>query len=90
MHWGAPWNQFVLEATRNRLKSVSALANTEGGALYFGVSNDGTVTGLKDIQTDSDFISKKINAHLNKLQKDGYLERIEGRKTGRWKVLIKK
>ena len=49
------------------LKSVSAFANTEGGALYFGVSNNGTVTGLKDIQADSDFISEKINAHLDPL-----------------------
>ena len=106
MHFGVPWNQFVLEATRNKLKgvfwtgkrkpgstarqnklisectaydfkdelerkkishwlkSVSAFANTEGGALFFGVSNNGTVTGLKDIQADSDFISEKINAHL--------------------------
>ena len=31
-----------------------------------------------------------VKYHLNKLQKDGYLERKEGRKTGRWKVLIKK
>ena len=50
---------------RHWLKSVSAFANKEGGALYFGVSNDGTVTGLKDIQADSDFISEKINAHLD-------------------------
>ena len=31
-----------------------------------------------------------VKYHLNKLQKDGYLERKEGRKTGRWIVLIKK
>lgn len=67
MHLGVPWNQFVLEATRNKFKGVSAFANTEGGALYFGVSNNGTVTGLKDIQADSDFISEKINAHLDPL-----------------------
>lgn len=28
------------------LKSVSAYANSEGGALYYGVDNNGTVTGL--------------------------------------------
>ena len=50
---------------RHWLKSVSAFANTDGGALYFGVNNVGTVTGLKDIQADSDFISEKINAHLD-------------------------
>ena len=31
-----------------------------------------------------------VKYHLNKLQKDGYLERKDGRKTGRWIVLIKK
>lgn len=31
-----------------------------------------------------------VKYHLNKLYKDGYLERKEGRKTGRWIVLIKK
>lgn len=50
---------------RHWLKSVSAFANTQGGAIYFGVSNDGTVTGLADPQGDSDFISEKINAHLD-------------------------
>ena len=31
-----------------------------------------------------------VKYHLGKLQRDGYLERKEGRKIGRWKVLIKK
>ena len=31
-----------------------------------------------------------VKYHLANLQKDRYLIRIEGRKTGRWKVLIKK
>ncbi|MBR4739691.1 MAG: ATP-binding protein, partial [Bacteroidales bacterium] len=47
------------------LKSVSAYANSEGGALYYGVDNDGNVTGLTNPQSDSDFISQKINAHLD-------------------------
>ena len=47
------------------LKSVSAYANSEGGALYYGVDNDGIVTGLANPQSDSDFISQKINAHLD-------------------------
>ena len=47
------------------LKSVSAYANSEGGALYYGVDNDGIVTGLANPQGDSDFISQKINAHLD-------------------------
>ena len=47
------------------LKSVSAYANSEGGALYYGVDNDGNVTGLANPPSDSDFISQKINAHLD-------------------------
>ena len=31
-----------------------------------------------------------LKYQLTHLQKKGYLQRIEGRKTGRWKVLIKK
>lgn len=41
------------------LKSISAFADSEGGALYYGVDNDGTVVGLSDIQSDSDFISRQ-------------------------------
>lgn len=47
------------------LKSVSTYANSEGGALYYGVDNDGNVTVLANPQSDSDFISQKINAHLD-------------------------
>lgn len=31
------------------LKSVSAFANTEGGSLFFGVADDGSVIGLDDV-----------------------------------------
>lgn len=47
------------------LKSVSAFADTEGGALYYGVYNDGTIVGLEDIQGDSDFISQTIKDRLD-------------------------
>lgn len=47
------------------LKSVSAFADTEGGALYFGVDNDGTVIGLSDPQSDAEFISESINSLLD-------------------------
>jgi ATP-dependent DNA helicase RecG len=42
------------------LKSVSAFANGIGGTLFFGVDNDGKPIGLSDLQTDADFISRKI------------------------------
>ena len=35
-------------------KSVSAFANTFGGALIFGVSNEGAVVGLEDAEGDSE------------------------------------
>jgi ATP-dependent DNA helicase RecG len=50
---------------RDWLKSVSAFANTDGGSLFFGVDNDGTIVGLEDPQSVSDFISEKVNSHLD-------------------------
>lgn len=50
---------------RDWLKSISGFANTFGGSLYFGVHNDGRIKGLADIQSDADFISEKIKAHLD-------------------------
>lgn len=52
---------------RDWLKSISAYANTEGGSLFFGVQNDGTVVGLDNPQSVADFISEKVNAHLDPL-----------------------
>lgn len=50
---------------RNWLKSVSAFADTDGGTLFFGVDNDARVTGVVNPQKDLEFISEKINAHLD-------------------------
>lgn len=50
---------------RDWLKSVSAFANTRGGSLFFGIANDGSIEGLDDPQSVSDFISEKVNAHLD-------------------------
>lgn len=52
---------------RDWLKSVSAFANTEGGSLFFGVANDGAIVRLDDPQSVADYISEKINAHLDPL-----------------------
>ncbi len=53
--------------TKSWLKSVSAFANTKGGSLFFGVDDDGNVVGLKNSQSDAEFISQEIKAHLDPL-----------------------
>ncbi len=45
-------------------KSVSAFANTFGGALIFGISNDGHVVGLNDPEGDAEKISEIIKSRL--------------------------
>lgn len=50
---------------RSWLKSVSAFADTDGGSLFFGVDNDANIVGLEDSQHVAEFISEKINAHLD-------------------------
>ncbi len=47
------------------MKSISAFANGEGGALYYGVENDGTVAGLADPQKTADDISQLIKDHMD-------------------------
>ena len=39
-------------------KSVSAFANTFGGSLIFGISNNGEVVGLEDPEGDAEKIQK--------------------------------
>ena len=47
------------------LKSVSAFANTAGGVLIFGITNDEEIVGLEDIKSDSEFISQKIKERIS-------------------------
>lgn len=47
------------------LKSVSAFPNTEGGTIFFGVDNDANIVGVANPQKDMEFISEKINSHLD-------------------------
>lgn len=47
------------------LKSVSAFPNTEGGTIFFGVDNDANIVGVANPQEDMEFISEKINSHLD-------------------------
>ena len=46
-------------------KSVSAFANTFGGALIFGISNDNQVVGLDDPEGDAEKISEAIKTRLD-------------------------
>ena len=41
-------------------KSVSAFANTFGGALIFGISNEGMVVGLENPESDAEKISDDL------------------------------
>lgn len=49
------------------LKSVSAFANGIGGTLFFGISDDNTVVGLKDVQADAEAISRLIKERITPL-----------------------
>ena len=46
-------------------KSVSAFANGIGGALIFGINNDGDPVGLDDAEHDAEIISEQIKTRLN-------------------------
>ena len=47
-------------------KSISAFANTFGGSLIFGISNDDSeIVGITDIKVDSEFISQKIKERIS-------------------------
>lgn len=50
---------------RSWCKSVSAFANTMGGALIFGVADDGRAVGLADPKGDADKISEIIKTRLD-------------------------
>jgi len=45
-------------------KSVSAFANTLGGALIFGMSNEGVAEGLEDAEGDAEKISEFIKTRI--------------------------
>ena len=46
-------------------KSVSPFANTSGGVLIFGVSDDGKIIGLTDHESDAERISEIIKTRLD-------------------------
>lgn len=46
-------------------KSVSAFANTSGGVLIFGISDDGKIVGLTQPEKDAEKISEIIKTRLD-------------------------
>ena len=40
--------EFKAEITNTFLKTVSAFANYDGGEIWFGVADDGSIQGLSD------------------------------------------
>ncbi|MBE6099322.1 MAG: AAA family ATPase [Anaerovibrio sp.] len=51
------------------LKSISAFANTFGGKLIFGISDEGSVVGVNDAKGDSEIISETIKNRMNPIPK---------------------
>lgn len=51
--------------TKSWLKTISAFANGNGGSLYYGIADDGTVIGLTDAQSDAEFISEAIKVRID-------------------------
>lgn len=46
-------------------KSVSAFANGDGGALLFGVSDDGEIIGIDNPEKNAEIISETVKTHLD-------------------------
>ena len=59
--------KFALEEKKPKswCKSVSAFANTFGGALIFGISDAGQIVGLDDPEGDAEKISEAVKSRLD-------------------------
>ena len=69
------------------LKSVSAFANSIGGALFFGIANDGKVKGLDDVQYVCETVSSKIRDYMDPLPEVEMIPiEVEGKKILQLKV----
>ena len=51
------------------VKTMSAFANGVGGLLFFGISDEGNVVGLKNIKEDSERISELIKTRVRMRKK---------------------
>lgn len=54
-----------MKKPKSWLKSVSAFANTVGGVLVFGVTDDEQVIGLDDIKSASEYVSQKVKERIS-------------------------
>ena len=61
--------ELEVKKPKSWLKSISAFANTFGGKLIFGISDDDTVIGLENAKSDSEFISETIKNRMNPIPK---------------------
>lgn len=60
-------------------KSVSAFANGMGGALIFGIADNGEVIGLENAEKDAELISEQIKIRLNPIPKFNlHFHKLEG------------
>ena len=57
--------QVELKRPKSWCKSVSAFANTFGGSLIFGISNENEIKGLEDPDRDAEMISEIIKNRLD-------------------------
>lgn len=57
--------EFKERVTNTFLKTVSAFSNYEGGTIYFGIDDDGNVTGLPDIKQACLDIENKVNDSIS-------------------------
>jgi ATP-dependent DNA helicase RecG len=66
----------AVEANKPRswLKTVSAFANSVGGSIYIGVSDDGVAIGLADPQKDAEVVSNLIKMRIEPAIKNIVLE----------------
>ena len=51
------------------LKSVSAFANSFGGTLIWGITDDDEVIGVEDAKSDAEFISETIKTKIDSIPK---------------------
>ncbi len=49
------------------LKSVSAFANSSGGTLIWGITNENEIIGLEDAESDAEFISETIKTKIDSM-----------------------
>jgi len=60
-------SELELKKPKSWLKTVSAYANGQGGNIFYGVADDGSVVGLDDVKTTIDQISKLIKERISPL-----------------------